>query len=226
MRRESASNPMYGVLTALPPASEGSREDEIERLKRDRAIIALMEAANLPKKFSGIELGDVSRVPVDAAGDYDSACHRLLDVLHRPGIVALIGGRGPGKTTIGCGLIRECCRRLKSARYIDAVDYFIAVRETFGANAKATQSQVEAAHVRPFLLVIDELHERGDTPWEDRMLTRLINKRYAAELATVLISNQDKKAFAAHVGESVVDRIRDGGGLIICNWKSLRGRTQ
>ena len=65
----------------------------------------------------------------------------------------------------------------------------------------------------------------ADTPAKDRMLTRLIDKRYAAELSTVLITNETAKQFVERVGPSVADRIRDDGQMVVCEWKSLRGRN-
>src|SRR5206468_2068917 len=106
------------------------------------------------------------------------------------------------------------------------MDYFLELKATYDDAAKTTQERVEQNWLRPELLVLDEAHERGDTPWEDRMLTRLVNLRYEAMVSTILISNHDEETFAKRVGTSIADRIADGGGLILCGWASLRGRIQ
>ncbi len=164
-------------------------------------------------------------MPADSAVAFARAVGQLRAIEARPALVAMLGHRGPGKTWMACGLVRAFCLAGRQAKYLDAVDYFVAVKETFGRSAKLDQSQVEARLIRPDLIVIDEVDERGDTPWEDRMLTRLVNKRYAANRATVLISNQTEKLFAKRVGDSIADRIRDRGGFIACTWPSLRGRV-
>jgi hypothetical protein len=41
----------------------------------------------------------------------------------------------------------------------------------------------------------------------------------------VLISNQDLKTFVSSVGESVADRLNEDGGILMCNWRSLRAEA-
>jgi len=38
--------------------------------------------------------------------------------------------------------------------------------------------------------------------------------------------HQEKAAFTAHVGPSVSDRMREGGGIISMDWESFRGKTK
>jgi hypothetical protein len=50
----------------------------------------------------------------------------------------------------------------------------------------------------------------------------LLDRRYDNLNSTVLIANQDKAAFAASVGDSIVSRIHETGESIECNWPSFR----
>lgn len=206
--------------------AEADIHDLAEQRAHEAKVEKLLERCGIPARYSEADLNDLTSVPEDVRGRYADVAGRLLQLMGNPCILALLGKRGPGKTWMGCGLVREFCQAGRPARYLDVMDYFVEVKQTYSDRARRDESQVETDYVRPHLLVIDELHERGDTPWEDRMLTRLINKRYAANVATVLISNDDIRTFMSRVGDSIKDRILDGGGFIPCDWQSLRGRIK
>lgn len=102
--------------------------------------------------------------------------------------------------------------------------FFLALRATYSKDVPDTEGDVLSAFVAIRLLVIDEVGVRGEKPFEDRMLTTLIDERYDRKRDTVLISNQTAADFRAVLGESIVDRLRETGGIIECNWRSFRGR--
>lgn len=206
---------------ARHPTPEQTAADDQERQRREN----LEKNNGVPARYRGAHT-HVARVgvPDDAMERYAHTVGCLTSLFDKPGMVALIGTRGTGKTWMGCGLVMTFCRHGRYALYRDAMDYFLDLKATYDDGAKLDQQQVEARYLKPELLVLDEVHERGDTAWEDRMLTRLINKRYADERSTVLISNQDERTFAERIGASIADRIHDGGGVIVCDWESLRGR--
>lgn len=135
-------------------------------------------------------------------------------------IVALLGGRGVGKTQMAVAACREMAEREKSFLYCTAMDIFLDIKDSFrkgGSERDALKN-----FIRPALLVIDEVQERGETPWEDRLLTHIIDKRYAAERDTLLISNQTKDAFVESIGQSVASRIAEAGGIAVFDWASFR----
>jgi DNA replication protein DnaC len=139
------------------------------------------------------------------------------------GIVALIGTRGTGKTQLAVDLLFKACEHDSLAKYLKAMDFFTELRATFKKNSEADEAGIIEKYTLPRLLVIDNVDRRGSSEWEDRLLTHLIDKRYDRCAATILIANLDEAAFAAHVGVDVVDRIRDGGGLIVADWPGFRG---
>ncbi len=175
-------------------------------------------------KYKDAKIESLELLPADVAPGYSIALESLKHLLNEPAMLAMIGGRGAGKTWMACALVREFCKYGRSAMYLEAMDYFLELQETFDNGCKINSASVERKHIAPELIVLDAMEERADTAWNDRMLVRLINKRYAANKSTLMISNQDAATFKKHIGESIEDRIRDGGGIILCNWKSLRGR--
>ena len=196
----------------------------IEDARREKEQVErFIAACGVPVRYRGAVLLDASLVPMPTRDEYLEAFRRLVGLFDHDATLALLGRRGAGKTHMACAVVVEFCRRGRYAVYAEAMDYFIALQESYGDGAKEKASAIEARFLKPSLLVLDAIEERGDTAWNDRMLTRLVNKRYAAELSTVLISNHDQKAFAERVGASIWDRIWDEGGIIECTWKSLRG---
>jgi len=200
---------------------EAAQRADAERQARYR-VADLMESNGVPPRYAGACLHELDDVPVEVRGDYGRACDDLKSLIVRGGIVALLGRRGAGKTWMACALVNAFCKLARQGVYAKAGDYFLRIDEAIAARASVLK--VEATFLRPELLVLDAMEERADTPHKDRMLSRLIDKRYDAKRSTVLISNETAEKFKERVGETVADRIRDDGQLIACEWKSLRGR--
>lgn len=141
-------------------------------------------------------------------------------------LVALLGTRGVGKTQLAVSVLRRCCDRLMTARYVKALDLFRDFRGAYTPVRKGERGESEediiAGWVSPDVLVIDELHQRGETAFENNTLINLLDLRYDARKCTVLIANQTKAEFAAAMGDSVVSRIHETGDAFVCEWESFR----
>jgi DNA replication protein DnaC len=211
----------------LRPATAAERKAFEERMRQaqiaDRADAAL-RACGVPAIYRNTDLSNLSGVQEAARDLYAAAVRQARAAIdRRPVIVALVGPRGPGKTTIACGLILEMCREGRSARWLDVGDYFDFLKRTYGDGAKREEGDVENEWLRPDLLAIDKLETAANTPWEDQKLQRLIVKRYENAKRTILVSNDTAEGLRQRLGESVTDRLRDGGRVIVCKWASLRG---
>ena len=207
-------------------------EDQI--LERDAKIAAdrryhrareLLSKAGVPIRYARADLDNVDAVPQAARGPYAKAVDKLKDAATKPVVIVLCGPRGPGKTHMACGLVRQFCKAGRPAVYAVTNDVFDAIKATYG-NRELSEQRVESRFSSPALLVLDEFQERGATDWEDRKLTRLIDKRYADNKTTLLISNQTPKAFMAAAGDSIANRVLEGGIVIECTWPSLRPSIQ
>lgn len=173
----------------------------------------LLRAAHLPERHK--------ETKVDAVPGWTDALDKLTGKMGTGFLCALTGPRGTGKTQLAVRLIKAfCLQEQKSAAYFKTVELFMDVRETY--NGERSEKKAIEKYVHPSLLVLDEAHERGETAFEDRLLTYVIDKRYDAMKDTVLISNMTKDDFLASVGSSISSRIQEAGGIIVCDWASFR----
>ena len=199
----------------------------------------MLGRANLPARHRE-RTGDRSGPWLDSFGD----CTRLLGT---GALIALIGNRGTGKTQLGCDLIRWVCereaekpnppsmridgqtpkppeggwRRREVALYSKALSLFIDLRSCYRDGGPGEESVVSGFCKIP-LLVIDEIHERGNTDWEDRMLVHIVDRRYDTMLDTVLIGNVAPDQLQKQLGASIVSRIQECGRVVVCDWPSFR----
>ena len=146
----------------------------------------------------------------------------LIKLLGTGFTAALVGFRGRGKTQLAVEIIRhQCFEALKSVSYCKAVEFFMDIRAAFGPQSKITPKSVVAQYRHPELLVIDETQERFDTQTELIYLTLLLDLRYDDRLDTLLISNTIESELEASIGDSVLRRIDETGGIFRCDWPPL-----
>jgi DNA replication protein DnaC len=161
---------------------------------------------------------------------FTESTKRVLSVMTKGSIVALLGNRGTGKTQLAAEVLRRYCPKVSASRqpiYRTAMDLFRQVRD--GMKHDPNSADSEANTIRKFttsaLLVVDECQERGQTDFEDRTLCSIIDRRYNMGIDTILIANLTPQAFMAQMGASVSSRLTEVGEIIVCDWPSFRGQT-
>jgi DNA replication protein DnaC len=140
------------------------------------------------------------------------------ECVKRNGITVLYGKRGGGKTRMAA----ELAAMVGSSRYRTAMRFFLEVRATFRKDSERSEMDVIDELAKADLLILDEIQERGETAFEDRLLTHIIDARYAAMRPTVLIANLTKAELSRSLGDSIVDRARENGKSIEFTWPSYR----
>jgi hypothetical protein len=136
-------------------------------------------------------------------------------------ILALVGRRGTGKTQLAVEVAKVVAMAGKRPLYSTAMEFFLSIKECYRESGGSERRVIENYTI-PALLILDEVQERGETPWEDRLLTHLVDRRYQAQKDTILISNQTREAFLAAIGDSISSRIVEAGGVAVCDWESYR----
>lgn len=154
-------------------------------------------------------------------------------------IVALVGERGLGKTTMVAQfaiekawsnyhntmsetgpkviqhvIYRKCARVISRYKPLYA-DYGSTDTETLEDSLRYLCEQQE-------FLCIDEVHDCDDQKMKMRVLTDLVDRRYACNRDTILIANQTPDDFAATIGDSILSRLGEHGAILSCKWDSFR----
>lgn len=186
-------------------------------LSRSERQQALWARANIPDRHR-INARDESGAPHEWKRRRDFLFSRIGQGL----LVGLIGNRGTGKTQLAVSLGIASIAVERSVLYVKAMDIFLWLRHNM-ADGESSQLSAMNQFLAPDLLIIDELGERGETDFEDRMLVYICDKRYdRASKDTVLIANMTPEVFRESVGPSISDRLVECGGLISCEWPSIR----
>ena len=174
-----------------------------------------------------------------AVGDEWLAHYRQgLATVDSGGIVVMYGAHGTGKTRMAWEIARKCVpqdshyavggmgwnagRKERPAIYTTAVGLFLEIRDTFRPDSEFSEMQVVKKYTDAGLLVIDEFQERGETDFENKKITTIIDARYAHERPTILITNYTREKLASTLSPAVLDRIRENGCGLHFNWTSYR----
>jgi DNA replication protein DnaC len=197
---------------------EQEQKESQAREKRGQQIEA-WKVSGVPDRHRGRQVGEL-KTHAKWAAAFDAACQ----VVDRGGILALVGERGSGKTQCGVELVRRYCLRRRACRYVRVRDIGLNIRASYDAAQHLSEAEVIAEFTRPRLLVVDEVQERTTTDFAKETLTYILDCRYGVRLPTVLIGNATEDGFKKIVGPAIVDRLREGGGVIVFSWPSFRGR--
>jgi DNA replication protein DnaC len=137
-----------------------TRRREYEGILRRQRAEELFKASGCPERQANIG-------KIDPGSKWQASLELLSGQLRFANgfIVAILGQRGTGKTQLAIALVRRACAAQLRCRYIKASDLFRSIRSTYGRSDKQeTEEEVFNRWVSYDLLVIDESHERGETP--------------------------------------------------------------
>jgi len=203
----------------LETASSRFRKDDDER--------AAMTPEEIGKKLHGAgypyrHIGHIGKM----RGPGVAVAERLISSRRRDWNACLWGGNGTGKTQIA---VRVAWARFEGGkpvgRYVTLPDLLTAMKS--GIARDVPQDDL----LRPFrttgFLVIDECQDGGSTEksneWVRETLRQIADVRYREFRPTLWLCNATSAdEISAHLGQRIVDRINETGGLIHCNWPSYR----
>lgn len=222
-----------GAISGAIGRSKPRTDEELRGYAWRHEIRERLEASRIPERYR-YELREWIQPKQKAV--YDS-CRRTFT--GTGAIIALVGTRGVGKTTIASQLIIarawEDHQRLDAGepgflwrltpyrKMSDLISRFKALYADFGSLDMDTLISARASYCSDTTLaIIDELHDCEDQRMKDRVLTDILDRRYSEMNDTLLIDNQTDEAFRKSVSDSVLSRITEHGLIIPCNWGSFR----
>ena len=151
---------------------------------------------------------------------------KVMAVCESGGIIALVGRRGTGKTRIAAEAMRNFCP--DTGCYSTAMGLFLRIRSSYdkkSGSGRESEADIAKELIRAPLLILDEVQERANSAWEDRVLTHILDARYGAMRPTVLIANLTEDELIQSVGESICSRIEETGGIIEFTGPSHRAKS-
>ena len=197
--------------------AEQERKDHNAKVERHQKINDCHRGAMIPARHRVATIAE--------AGPWWDKVQALQSHTGTGYLFSLIGKRGTGKTQLAVHLLLISCNAARLCLYAKEMDIFLDIRSSYDTKGLTEQVRVDY-WVKTKLLVIDELQERGNSTWEDRMLVHIIDKRYDAQLDTILISNLTESRFESALGPSITSRIMECGGHVVCDWLSFRESKQ
>lgn len=149
----------------------------------------------------------------------------------------ITGKVGTGKTLLASCIINELIlhpydlpysnhthrRTGNKYKIIKLVDMVRSLKETWNRSSEKTERDLISEYSNLDLLIIDEVGMGFESDTEKLFVFDVIDGRYQNELPTILISNLNAEGIKNSIGERAVDRLRDGGGVLVgCDWESFR----
>ncbi len=130
--------------------------------------------------------------------------------------LVLCGNFGTGKSHLAAGIVMDVAMMGLSARFVPWVEYLDAIRDSFGSNGRrwrgdeVTQTaQLMRELMTPWLLALDDLDKEPPSDWTQKVLYKVLNRRYNECLPTVITLNYnlDSNEIAAIMPPAILDRV-------------------
>lgn len=199
--------------------------EEMERYNWTNEIAPRLKASGFDVRF----WNNIQNWNCDQQEHAHAECERRCQ--KNGAVVVLTGARGTGKTTICAQMaiararnpaLPPWERQPPYRKACDLIARYKPLYADFGSTEIDTLMSSRDALCRNALLFIDELHECDDQKMKDRLLTDIIDRRYAKLKDTILISNQSVSDFKNITSDSILSRIAEHGVIIPCEWSSWR----
>lgn len=221
-----------GIWTKCPACGQAEedeyRRSEIEREQREREQrwARQVEASGIPERFRTATLesyradGPGQEKALAFARSYAS---QFASAMISGRSCMFVGRPGTGKTHLAVGIAQELMKEGRTCSFTTVQRLVRRVKATWSRPAPETETEAIKSATRPDLLILDEVGVQTGSDYETNLLFDVLNERYEARRATILISNLAHAQIQEVLGERIVDRLReDGGRVIVFDWASHR----
>lgn len=219
------------MTTACPQcADERAAEERTRQIaEHERARVArvarLFEASGIPKRFAVKRLADYDAREAPQRRVLDLAQRYVARFAEQPDAsLVLCGKPGTGKTHLACGIASALIETGHAAVFTSVLSAIRGIKETYRRDAEFAEADAIDRLVAPALLIMDEVGVQVGSEHEKMLLFEVINERYQACRATILISNLNIDELTAYLGDRMLDRFRECGAVVAFDWASYRGR--
>ncbi len=203
--------------------SDRERQEEAKReaFKRQERINKNLENAMIAPRFKSKTFENF-QVETDKQSHAMKQAREFLEHFGESTGMVFTGKPGTGKNHLASAITREfVTTKGKTALITTAMKIVRAIKDSWSGGK---ESEVIRRFIDPDLLVIDEMGVQFGSDTERLYLTEIINDRYEWLKPTIILTNLTMSELAKALGERVIDRFREGGHVLIFDWKSYRGR--
>lgn len=202
-------------------------EAQVEAVaRRDSAIRTIISRSGIPPRFEGRTFdgylaSDEKQMRVlKICRTY---AERFNDRLANGGGLVLCGGLGTGKTHLACAIAHRIAEYGRTSLFSSALSAVRRVKQTYHRSSEESESAAIEHFYRPDLLILDEVGVQFGSETEKMILFEIINGRYERMQPTIIVSNLEADELAGFVGERAMDRMKEGGGVVLAfDWPSQR----
>ncbi len=208
---------------------EPFKEAEFEDRKLKETILRNIENSMIPDRYQGFNFTDYD-VLNDKQKEVKTVCEEFIDGRYESGII-LTGKNGTGKTMLCCLILKEMIKRNPHENkgydsdwylYTEAIKIVRDIKDTWRQNT-SEQAAINK-YVKPKVLVIDEIGVQYESNTETQFLTEIINDRYNQKKQTILSGNVTVLEMQNILGDRVIDRFKESGRVLVCDWESYRSK--
>jgi DNA replication protein DnaC len=208
---------------AAKEAEQVAFREKQEKYNRDERRATRLRNSTIPERFQRKEFADFKDFGDKRLAALRDTCVAYAQNFDRGASLVMCGNTGTGKTHLACCIAKYAVQhRDKGAVYARAAQIIREVKDTYGREGAGREVDVMLRYSSPDMLIIDEVGVQFGTDAEKVILFDIINARYEKEKSTVLISNLTETKIKEFVGERVIDRIREGGKLLVFTGESMR----
>lgn len=224
-------NPFVSSCPACVEAAKAREESAAEAEKvrqREQRVQTLLNRSGIPQRFHGASI-DAYVAETPGQIRVRDACRRYVDGFEqsrkRGASIVMCGRPGTGKTHLACAIAESLITAsLTSAEFFTVLGAIRSIKDTYRRDSETSESDAIAALVSPSLLVLDEVGVQVGSEHEKMLLFEIINERYQQCRPTILISNLSGDELTVYLGERIMDRFRECGGILAFDWQSHRGK--
>jgi len=197
-----------------------------ERNRKDAQLKAVVYHSGIPprfrsKTFDGFQPADEKQSKVLRI--CQAYAHRFDERLAAGGGLVMVGLPGTGKTHLACAIGNHLLEAGRSVLFISVLAAARRVKATYSKSSTETEQQAIDRFCEPDLLILDEVGVQFGSEAEKLIVFEIINGRYERVKPTILLSNLPEAELGAFIGDRVLDRMREGGGVVLpFDWESMR----